>query len=131
MKSYIVRYERDEDGWWVASVKGVSGCHTQGKTIQQSRVRIREALGLFIEDSENVDLIDDIFLPTKARNLVKTVLETRERIEADSVKLQKATLDAARTLTNDIGVSMRDAGDILGLSHQRIHQLTSQGEHKS
>ena len=30
VKSYRVAYERDESGWWAASVRGVRGCHTQG-----------------------------------------------------------------------------------------------------
>ena len=30
MKSYRVSYERDQSGWWVASVRGIRGCHTQG-----------------------------------------------------------------------------------------------------
>lgn len=131
MKSYTVKYERDADGWWVATVKGVSGCHTQGKTIEQSRTRIREALELFVEDAQTAELIDDIFLPAKARNLVKTVLDSRDRVESESKKLQKVTSDAARVLIEDIGVSMRDAGVILGLSHQRVHQLTSQNDTKS
>ena len=33
-KKYTVTYERDEDGWWVAHIRGVKGCHTQGKNIQ-------------------------------------------------------------------------------------------------
>lgn len=28
MKRYSVRYERGEDGWWVACVPAVKGCHT-------------------------------------------------------------------------------------------------------
>ena len=28
VKSYRVAYERDESGWWVATVRGVRGCHT-------------------------------------------------------------------------------------------------------
>ena len=44
MKSYRVAYERDESGWWVASVRGVRGCHTQGRTVDEARRRIREAV---------------------------------------------------------------------------------------
>jgi predicted RNase H-like HicB family nuclease len=61
MSSYTIHYERDNSRW-VASVKELSGCHTQGHTIAQARVRIREALGLFVDDSETAELIDDISL---------------------------------------------------------------------
>ena len=49
VKSYRVAYERDESGWWVATVRGVRGCHTQGRTVDEAQRRIREALGLFVE----------------------------------------------------------------------------------
>jgi hypothetical protein len=32
VKTYHVTYERDESGRWVASVRGLRGCHTQGRT---------------------------------------------------------------------------------------------------
>jgi predicted RNase H-like HicB family nuclease len=41
---YVVTYERDDDDRWVAEVRGLAGCHTQGRTIEQARTRIREAI---------------------------------------------------------------------------------------
>ena len=35
VKTYRIAYERDESGWWVASVRGVRGCHTQGRTVEE------------------------------------------------------------------------------------------------
>ena len=55
MKRYTVRYERDEGGWWVATVPRIRGCHTQGRTLDQARRRIREAMALFIDNAERVD----------------------------------------------------------------------------
>jgi predicted RNase H-like HicB family nuclease len=123
MKTYTVTYERDQGGWWVATVKQVRGCHTQGRTIEQARRRIREALGLFIDDPEAAKLIDDVRLPAKAQGLVQQVQVTRQLAEKQSAKLQDSTVAAAKVLTKDLGVSMRDAGLLLGLSHQRVHQL--------
>ena len=51
VKSYRVAYERDESGWWVATVRGVRGCHTQGRTVDEARRRIREALELFVANA--------------------------------------------------------------------------------
>ena len=42
-------YERDESGWWAATVRGVRVCHTQGRTVDEARRRIREALELFVD----------------------------------------------------------------------------------
>ena len=44
--TYQVELERDERGWWAASVPAVPGAHTQGRSIAQAMNRIREALSL-------------------------------------------------------------------------------------
>jgi predicted RNase H-like HicB family nuclease len=121
--TYKVTYERDEDGWWVAAVKHVQGCHTQGRTLAQARQRIREALELFIDNAKTVRLIDDVKLPQPARQVLRRCQSARKRVkELESESLQ-LTQQAARTLTKELALSVRDAGDLLGLSHQRVHQL--------
>ena len=55
VKRYRVAYERDESGWWVASVSGVRGCHTQGRTVDEARRRIREALQSFVDDARGLE----------------------------------------------------------------------------
>lgn len=47
-KTYTLLLERDAQGWWVASVREVPGCHTQGRTLRQARARARQALGLYV-----------------------------------------------------------------------------------
>lgn len=125
MNTYTVRYERDETGWWVATVKEIRGCHTHGRTIEQARRRIREALGLFVDDAERAELIDRIALPAGARALLKRVQSTRKRAAEEAARLQNSTAEAAKQLTEHLGISIRDAAELLGLSHQRMHQLLS------
>ena len=47
---YAVILERDEDGYFAASVPALSGCFTQGKTLEEVMVNIKEAIELYIED---------------------------------------------------------------------------------
>ena len=63
MKTYTVIYERDEDGWWVAEVPEVPGCHTQGCTIEQARERILDALSLYADDTTHILLREEARLP--------------------------------------------------------------------
>jgi predicted RNase H-like HicB family nuclease len=56
-KVYTIRYQLDEAGWWVASIDGVRGVHTQGRSLSQARRRIREALPLFIHE-RSFSLVD-------------------------------------------------------------------------
>ena len=48
-KQFQVIIERDEDGFFVASVPAFPGCHTQAKTLAMLTKRIKEAISLCIE----------------------------------------------------------------------------------
>ncbi|MCK4405804.1 MAG: type II toxin-antitoxin system HicB family antitoxin [Hadesarchaea archaeon] len=49
IKIFNVVVERDEDGYYVASVPELPGCHTQAKTLDELRRRIEEAIKLYLE----------------------------------------------------------------------------------
>ena len=46
---YDVVVERDEDGYYVASVPELPGCHTQAKTLDKVMERINEATQVYLE----------------------------------------------------------------------------------
>ena len=46
---YTIVIEKDEDGYYVGSVPGLPGCHTQGKSIDQLLERMQEAIALWLE----------------------------------------------------------------------------------
>ena len=120
LKTYTVIYERDEKGLWLAQVKGVPGCHTQGRTIAQARERIREALGLFDEHAEKATLVDDVRLPAGVRRLIGAQRLARSKQKAVEDKLRELNVKAARTLTTEVGLSLRDAGELLGASQEAV-----------
>jgi predicted RNase H-like HicB family nuclease len=124
--SYTVRYERDETGWWVAQVKEAPAAITQGRTIAEARRRIREALGLALDDdaaAKRAKLIDDVKLPADAQRALRQARAARARLETESRKAQDSTAKAVRTLLKGMRLSVRDAGDLIGISPQRVHQL--------
>ena len=41
--------EKDEDGYYVASVAELPGCHTQARTMKELMKRIQEAITLYLE----------------------------------------------------------------------------------
>lgn len=53
-KEYTVLIEKDEDGWLVADVPELEGCHTQAKTMDELIKRVKEAIGLCLEDEKPV-----------------------------------------------------------------------------
>ena len=48
-KTYDVVIERDEEGYYIASVPALAGCHTQAKSLDTLMKRIREAIELCLE----------------------------------------------------------------------------------
>jgi predicted RNase H-like HicB family nuclease len=48
-REFDVVVERDADGYYVASVPTLRGCHTQARSLDQLMERIREAIGLCLE----------------------------------------------------------------------------------
>lgn len=123
VKSYRVVYELDESGHWIATVPSVRGCHSYGRSINEARERIREALGLFVKDVARARLVDDVRLPAAVRALLVQQEEARARAEHEQRRASLAVARAVKRLTGDLGLSVRDAGELLKLSHQRVQQL--------
>ena len=48
-REFSVIVERDEEGFYVASVPELPGCHTQAKSLDKLIQRIREAIELCLE----------------------------------------------------------------------------------
>ena len=51
---FSVVIERDADGFFVASVPALRGCHTQAKSLDVLMKRVREAIELCLEVEEPV-----------------------------------------------------------------------------
>jgi predicted RNase H-like HicB family nuclease len=52
MNDFDVVVERDEEGYYVASVPVLPGCHTQARSLDDLMIRIREAIALYVETDE-------------------------------------------------------------------------------
>ncbi len=61
-REFTVVIERDEDGYLIASVPALPGCHTQARSMDELLDRIKEAIQLCLEvqggePSEQLELI--------------------------------------------------------------------------
>ncbi len=45
--------EKDSEGFFVASVPALAGCHTQARSLDELMVRVKEAIGLCLEVQED------------------------------------------------------------------------------
>jgi len=123
MKTYTARLEREKDGRWTVELEEEPRVHTWGKTIDQALVRMREAAALWFQaDEDEIELIPHPVLPKTTGQTVEQARQAREQARnADRLAVEQ-TRKAAAALTGR-GISMRDAAVILGISHQRVHQL--------
>ena len=46
---FMITLDRDEDGIWIAECPSIPGCVSQGKTKDEARKNIKDAIGLCLE----------------------------------------------------------------------------------
>jgi predicted RNase H-like HicB family nuclease len=122
---YAAVVERDpESGWWLGTIEpehpDLKGMTTQAKTLPTLRRRVREMLGLEAADADKADI--EFRYAGKA---VRIALSARQKAAKAAVvhrAAQEAQRAAARALVK-AGVGVRDASELLGVSHQRVQQL--------
>lgn len=121
-KTYVAVYERDpEDDAWNVHIQDLEGCQTYGRSLRQAQTRIREALGLWLDrDPQQLAIRDE--LPADLSAVAETVTRARREAEQAGTRAQEEMSRAVKRLT-DLGLSRRDAAELLGLSHQRVQQL--------
>jgi predicted RNase H-like HicB family nuclease len=125
---YRIALKRDENGAWSVRSPDAPGFHTYGRSLRQARNRAREALSLWVEDPEDAALEFQYHLPKQWREATRGFRQARTRaIEAEREAQVRAT-DVANYLTGVCGLSLRDAAELLGLSHQRVQQLIAEYE---
>ena len=60
-RQFDVIVEKDAEGYYVASVPALTGCHTQAKSLDELMERIREAIELCLEvqdeNSESLEFV--------------------------------------------------------------------------
>ena len=54
-RKFTVIIERDESGYYLATVPALRGCHTQAKSLDTLMKRVREVIALCLDDDDAVD----------------------------------------------------------------------------
>ena len=71
--------------------------------------------------------MDDVKLPTAATRAIRAYATLRKKADEEDRRAARAARRAVRVLrTGTLKMSARDAARLLGLSHQRVHQLTQE-----
>ena len=123
MKTYRIECEWDETGWWVVTIPEVSGAVTQCKRLDKVPDDVGEVLELLTGKKPGTYELDvHTIVPGKAGELAAQALELRAQADALAGTVATTTCTAVVTLSKS-GFSMRDIGQLVGVSHQRVDQI--------
>jgi predicted RNase H-like HicB family nuclease len=59
-RKFGVLVEKDEDGYYVASVPTLPGCHTQARSLDELMERVKEAIEAYLEAEEDIEISEFI-----------------------------------------------------------------------
>lgn len=121
MKAYEVQATRSGK-WWALEVPEVKGVYSQARSLSEARAMAREAIALMLEIAD--DSFEIALVLTPWADEIRSLNALRADHE-DLIKRADAIRDELLASFKASGVSTRDAGVALGLSHQRINQLQS------
>ena len=117
--------------WWAAHVPDLPGVHTQARRLEQVESEAREAIALMLDvEPKTIAVLVEPKLPDAVLALIAAVAVAHLAAESAQVKEREAAREAAKALVVDLGLPQRDAGKILGVTHQRVQQILS-GTRKS
>lgn len=129
MKTVKVVYEPDEDGWWAVSIPVLRGVRSDGRTIAEARRKIREALASATDlgwddgSASAAEFEEEIHLGSEIDRLLRERVRALDALVEAGERVNALTDRAAHVLSHDLGRSLRDVAELLGLSHGRIHQI--------
>ncbi len=124
VKRYTV-HARRVGGWWALDAQGVRGVHTQVRRLDQAEATARDAIaGVLDVASDSFEIIVVPEVPESLRRLVDEATAARSQAARAQDAASQLTRDAAQRLVEE-GLTVRDAGALLGMSHQRIAQLVA------
>ncbi|RFA15998.1 hypothetical protein B7R22_05205 [Subtercola boreus] len=124
MKTYIASVTRDGK-WWMIRVAEIDGL-TQARRLSEAEQMAREFIAsTFALPLEEVAVTVELDSVGSVHNIAETMRAIRrERAQAQALESEatRAAAQLARLLAEQ-DVPLRDIGTVLGVSHQRAHQL--------
>ncbi len=112
---------RRVDNWWAISVPELKGVHTQARRLDQVAEMAGDAIALMLDvpaDSIEVEVKPEVSEEVEQARRARESL--REAEEAANAATERAAVWLVRH-----GYTVRDAGQLLELSPQRVSQLTA------
>ncbi|MHA3683517.1 hypothetical protein ACXR2T_06525 [Leucobacter sp. HY1910] len=123
MSHFTVHAERSGK-WWVLQADEAPGAITQVRRLSEAD-EIIEAISFVTELPEHEITISVVpVLPVAVEAQLSEASRLREIAKQSQSAAAAAARAAARQLHEEFHMSVREIGEVLGVSYQRAHQLT-------
>ena len=122
-RSYRVEAVRSGD-WWSITVPELSGVFSQAKRLDQVERSAREAIAMMLDiDEAKVGALEvDVTPPATVVELLKRLHDFVATANEATDAAAAARREAAQLLREE-GLPIRDVGELIGVSHQRVSQI--------
>ena len=118
-----------EGKWWAISVKGLPGALSQVRRLDQAEAMAREVIALVLDVPEDgFDVVVTPVLNEEHRDALAELDRAKEQYAQSMAALAERQREATLLLVREAGLTVRDAATVLGVSFQRVSQLTSHSE---
>ena len=123
----LVAVARRSGRWWAVEVPSLPGVFTQARTLDAVESMVRDAIAIFLQVSPASIAIEvRCEPPAEARADVEEALARKADAERAQAAASVAMRQAVAALA-DAGLTNRDAGRLLQVSHQRVAQIAASG----
>lgn len=126
MRQYQANVTR-EGKWWMVRIPEITGL-TQARRLSEAELMARElvavSLGVSLAEVAVTVEVTSIGGITDLRERLARIADERRRAAELERQATREAVELARALV-DLDVPLRDVGTVLGVSHQRAHQLVS------
>jgi len=117
----------NEDGIWLIEAVDLEGVRSFGRTVSDAARNVREAIAA-AEDLDEWEKLNLVFtIDDEAASVaLKRLRQAKQEEEQASAERDQALQGVIEVLRSSQGMSYRDIGTVIGLSHQRVAQLAPQ-----
>ena len=111
------------DGQWTAHVPKAKGLIAWSPSLKRLRKHVDVALREFYPELANEERRELIDLPADTRALLKGLAKAERAADRAARKAATMRRQTSRRLRSKLRISVREVGDLMGLSGTRAHQL--------
>jgi predicted RNase H-like HicB family nuclease len=123
--AYEIVAERDGRHWFLR-VNELPGVFSQVRRLDQAEGMARDAIAAFLDiAADEFGVTVTVRLPADLEREVAGVIDLRGAIDRTEREYAEQTRRLATRLVQGEGMTVREAGRLLGLSYQRVSQLVA------